>query len=283
MKRQKTAPHEFYFGLMTVLVIALGLMCELPASAQPASPVASKNSTKDGARDGARDGSGQRNGPKTGRPEEAGVTASPETEKEYDQMSRDMIRRFSETYKIGPQDSIAIRVKGQPDYSVEKAKVSPTGTIYHPLLGDILIAGMTLEQAKKQLLTELGEFLVDPVVSVELLEAQSAKVGVLGDVKTPRVIIMTGPMTMLDAITEAGGFTDGARKSNVTLLRQNQTMTVNVKNVLEGKAKPGENIALQAGDTVIVHGGAFKVLPVLSTVTSFASLLSLLKIGAGTK
>jgi hypothetical protein len=66
----------------------------------------------------------------------------------------------------------------------------------------------------------------------------------------------------------------------VTVLRHNQTLKVNVKNILEGKARPEDNIALQAGDTVIVHGNMMKVLPVVASITSFASLLSLIQLGA---
>src|SRR5437867_1903855 len=46
-------------------------------------------------------------------------------------------RAFFETYRVGPEDEIAIRVVGQPDYTLEKAQVSPFGRIYHPLLGDV--------------------------------------------------------------------------------------------------------------------------------------------------
>lgn len=198
---------------------------------------------------------------------------------------RTMVRSFSENYRIGPADSIAVRVKGQPDYSLEKVKVAPTGTIYHPLLGDILVAGFTLDQLKKQLTTELSEYLIDPVVSIELLEAQSAKVGVIGEVKAPKILLMSGPMTIIDAITEAGGFTDTGKKSEVTLLRQNpdgqrSTIKVNMKNILNGKAAPGENLALQAGDTVIVHGNALKAIPLIAGISGFGSLLSFISLGS---
>lgn len=197
---------------------------------------------------------------------------------------RTMVRSFSEKYRVGPADSIAVRVKGQPDYSLEKVKVAPTGTIYHPLLGDILVAGFTLDQLKKQLAAELSEYLIDPVVSIELLEAQSAKVGVIGEVKAPKILLMSGPMTIIDAITEAGGFTDTGKKSEVTLLRQNpdgqrSTIKVNMKNILNGKAAPGENLALQAGDTVIVHGNVLKSIPVIAGISGFGNFLSFLSLG----
>src|SRR5215470_8621324 len=52
-----------------------------------------------------------------------------------DQFFKGIYQEFYDTYRLGPADEIAIRVAGQPDYTLEKAKVSPTGNIYHPLLG----------------------------------------------------------------------------------------------------------------------------------------------------
>jgi protein involved in polysaccharide export with SLBB domain len=103
---------------------------------------------------------------------------------------------------------------------------------------------------------------------------------VIGEVKVPRVLVMTGPLTVLDAIAEAGGFTDLGKRSNVTLLRHNQTLKINVDNILKGRARPEDNIALQAGDTVIVHGNGMKTLSVIASITSFASLLSLIQLGS---
>ena len=80
---------------------------------------------------------------------------------------------------------------------------------------------------------------------------------------------------MLDAISASGGVTDLGKKTNVTVLRQvgegrMQTMTVNVKHILEGKPDAGEeNIALQAGDTVIVHGNFKKTLATITQLTGF--------------
>ena len=154
---------------------------------------------------------------------------------------------------------------GQPDYTLERVKVSPTGSVYHPLLGDLEVAGMTIPQLINRLTKDLSEYLINPKVSVALLEANSAKIGVLGDVVHPGILVMNKPMNVLEAITASGGFADTGSKSGVTVLRQMrdgraQTLKVNVKRILEGKAGAEENIALQAGDTVIVHGNAKKKL-----------------------
>jgi polysaccharide export outer membrane protein len=196
-----------------------------------------------------------------------------------DQFFKGIYREFYDTYRLGPADEIAIRVAAQPDYTLERVKVSPTGSVYHPLLGDIEVAGMTIPRLTRRLTEDLGEYLINPKVSVALLEANSAKIGVLGDIIHPGILIMSKPMNVLEAITASGGVTDTGDKSGVVVLRQlrdgrAQTFKVNVKRILEGKAGPEENVALQAGDTVIVNGNTKKKLAYILSLAGFGSFLS---------
>jgi polysaccharide export outer membrane protein len=214
----------------------------------------------------------------------SGAATSPEADDGA--QVRDIMRRFRDTYRLGPDDELAIRVLKQPDYSIERVKVSPVGSIFHPLLGEIVVAGLTVEQLKKQLTTDLSEYVLDPTVYIELLVAHSAKIGVIGEIARPGIFVMTRPMTVTDAIVEAGGITDLGKKSGVKVVRQTpdgnrQLITVNVKRIFEGKAAPEENIALQAGDTVIVGGNTMKTLAKITSVTGLASLFTFLSIGGG--
>src|SRR5262245_36411820 len=162
---------------------------------------------------------------------------------DYDQFFKGIYQEFYETYRLGPADEIAIRVTGQPDYTIERVKVSPTGSVYHPLLGDVEVAGITIPQLTKRLTQDLSDYLINPKVSVSLLEANIPKIGVLGDVIHPGILIMNKPMTVLEAITASGGVADTGDKSGVIVLRQlrdgrAQTFKVNVKRILQGKAGP---------------------------------------------
>lgn len=186
---------------------------------------------------------------------------------------------FYNTYKLGPDDEIAVRVLSQPDYSLERVKISPVGRIYHPLLGDVQVAGLTVDRLTERLTLDLSQYIINPKISVSLLEAHSAKIGVLGDVSRPGVVLMSGPMTILDAISASGGFTDFGSKSNVTVLRQTgedraRTMKVDVKRILEAKADPEQNIRLQAGDTIIVHGNARKKFSQITSLLGFGQFLA---------
>jgi polysaccharide export outer membrane protein len=205
---------------------------------------------------------------------------------EDDQFFKDLYREFYDTYRLGPGDEIAIRVTGQPDYTLERVKVSPTGSVYHPLLGDVEVAGMTVPRLIKGLTKDLSEYLIAPKVSVALLEANSAKIGVLGDVIHPGILIMNKPMNVLEAITASGGVSDAGDKSGVIVLRQlrdgrAQTFKVNVKRILEGKAGPEENVSLQAGDTVIVNGNTKKKVSYILSLAGFGSFLSFISLGGG--
>ncbi len=193
-------------------------------------------------------------------------------------------RRFNETYRLGPGDEISIRIKGQPEYSLEKTKVTPAGMIYHELLGDVTVVGLTINQVTERLSSDLSEYLKNPQVSVQLIEAVSAKIGVLGEVNRPGIIVMSRPMTLLDAITEAGGFADTGSKSSVEVLRQNhdgshRPMRIDVKKILEGKANPESNLQLQAGDLVVVHGNTKKTLATISTLAGFGSFITFIARG----
>jgi protein involved in polysaccharide export with SLBB domain len=197
---------------------------------------------------------------------------------------KDIYQEFYDTYRLGPTDEIAIRVIGQPDYTLERVKVSPTGSVYHPLLGDVEVAGLTVPQLIDRLTKDLSEYLINPKVSVALIEAGSAKIGVLGDVVHPGILVMTRPMSVLDAIAASGGFTDMGSKSGVTVLRQMRdgaaiTLKVNVKLILEGKAAPEDNIALQAGDIVLINGNAKKKMNTVLSLAGFGSFLSFITSG----
>jgi polysaccharide export outer membrane protein len=188
-------------------------------------------------------------------------------------------QNFNNTYRLGPGDEISIRIKGQPDPALEKTKVSPTGTVYLELLGEVSVAGMTTSQIAQRLTGDLSEYLKNPSVSVQLVDAVSAKIGVLGEVRRPGIIVMSRPMTLLDAITEAGGLTDLGSSSSVEIIRQNPNgsrspMRVNVKKILDGTATPEYNLQMRAGDTVMVHGNSKKTLTTISTVAGLGTFIT---------
>ncbi|HEY6331894.1 MAG TPA: polysaccharide biosynthesis/export family protein [Blastocatellia bacterium] len=190
------------------------------------------------------------------RPAANGAAPAPpgDADNEYYQS---IYTRFYETYRLGPADVIAIRVTGQPDYSFDNVVVSPVGRIYHPLLGDVYVANMNVEEVTEKLTTSLSQFIINPKVSVSLIEANSAKIGVIGEVRKPGIVIMSRPMTLLEAISEAGGATEFGKQSNVTLVRmagdgRMVKREINLKHILQAKGAPEDNLTMYAGDVVVV-------------------------------
>jgi polysaccharide export outer membrane protein len=192
-------------------------------------------------------------------------------------------QNFYNAYRLGPGDVIGIYIEKHPEDSLDKATVSPVGRIYFPLLGDIPVVGKTLPQLQDSFNAAVAEYIKDPRVTLALLEAHSSKIGVLGDVRAPGMIMMTRPTRLLDAITIAGGITDTG-SSRVSILRQYedgrvQVLRADVKKILKGKANPEENLYLRSGDTVIVHGNMFKTVGKITSFVGLASFVSFMARG----
>src|SRR4051812_34286878 len=108
-------------------------------------------------------------------------------------------------FTLGPGDRLEIEVLGDPT-SRTLTVVGPDGKIYFTLLSGIDVWGATLGQAKAMLENELAKYMRDkPQVSIVLRGVESKRVWVLGRVQAPGVYAMTTPMTLLEALSMAGG------------------------------------------------------------------------------
>lgn len=217
------------------------------------------------------------------RPLNPGEAASPTDEAAVQSQINAVYRSFYNSYRLGPGDIVAIYIDKHNEDSVQRVTVSPVGRVYFPLLGDISVVGKTLPQLQEYLTNSVAEFIKEPRVTLALLEAQSAKIGVLGDVKTPGLMVMTRPLRVLDAITLAGGILDTG-SSSVSILRQYedgrvQVLTADVKKILKGKANPEENAFLRSGDTLIVHGNLFKTITRISSLVGVTTLVTFMTRG----
>ncbi len=160
----------------------------------------------------------------------------------------------SDTYVIGPEDVLFIHVWKEDTLS-KTVTVRMDGKISLPLVDDIQASGKTPLLLKENLTKRLQEFLDAPNISVMVMEANSFKVYVSGQVKTPGVIRLRNETTIAQLISMAGGFTDWANQKKITILRKEngreKAITVNYKKIAEGQDL-SSNIVLKAGDTVIV-------------------------------
>jgi len=157
-------------------------------------------------------------------------------------------------YKIGPQDVLRIDVWKEAEIS-RSVPVRPDGKISLPLLNDVQAAGLTAMELANNITEGLKKFITSPQVTVTVSEINSRRVYVTGEVTRPGAFPLLPNMTVLQAVTSGGGFTQFARTKNIYVLRNEggkQTKyPFNYNDVVKGK-RPEENITLQPGDTIVV-------------------------------
>ena len=156
-------------------------------------------------------------------------------------------------YRIGPEDVLDISIWKSPELS-RSVPVRPDGKVSLPLVNDIQAAGLTPEQLRRELTTRLSEFVPAPEVAVIVREVHSAKVAVVGAVRTPGRFELRSPATVLEMIAMAQGFTDFAERYRIVVLRQNGGTTVRIP-FRYTKVEAGtdqDNFALEPGDIIVV-------------------------------
>ena len=121
---------------------------------------------------------------------------------------------------VGPRDEFEVRVMGQADLS-GLFQVSADGSIDYPLVGRIIVQGLEpqeIQTAIRQALIDL-RFFRDPQVTVRVTQYHSKKVSVLGQVQQPGVFDWSEGMTLIQAVSLAGGFGPMAERNGTTLTR----------------------------------------------------------------
>ena len=121
-------------------------------------------------------------------------------------------------FRLGPDDVIEVFVWKEPDLSTTVV-VRPDGKVSLPLIGELPTSGKTAVELQKEIGEKLTQYVSNPVVNVMVKEVNSAKVSVLGEVKTPGIYKIKDRATVLDAIALAGGFTEYAKRNKVTIIR----------------------------------------------------------------
>jgi polysaccharide biosynthesis/export protein len=129
----------------------------------------------------------------------------------------------ADEYRLGGRDVVEVSVFGQPDLSGKYA-LRPDGAVAFPLIGEVKAAGLTAGELETQLRDKLADgFLTNPQVTVKLLEFNSQRVFVMGEVGTPGPLSLNGPLTLLEALSRAGGLTKTAG-SELVVLRSDKPM-----------------------------------------------------------
>jgi len=156
---------------------------------------------------------------------------------------------------LGPGDEVEVMVWRNDDLHVTQ-RISPYGILHYPLAGDITAAGMSISELKGAIRTGLEPYIVDPQVTVSVVTYVDQKVIILGEVNRPGVFPVIGPMTTLEAITAAEGFTLDAARASVILVRGEAGKDLKLARLdIEAAIEEGalqENALLRGGDIIYV-------------------------------
>src|SRR4051812_27476043 len=116
-----------------------------------------------------------------------------------------LLQRPTTDFRLGPGDQLEIEVLGDVG-TRSRATVGPDGKIYFYILPGIDVWGLTLAEARDRIVREMQRFVREQQpVSITLRSVQSQRIWILGRLNRPGVYPMPGPMTLLEAIAEAGG------------------------------------------------------------------------------
>src|SRR3989338_1341091 len=179
----------------------------------------------------------------------------------------------AQEYTIGPGDVLKIVVWGHEDLSREYP-VTQDGYVPFPLVGRVAAIGLTTTQLAQSLRAVLEkDYLVNPQVIVSVKEFLSRKVQVLGEAEKPWLFYLTGPTTLVEILSKAGGVSKNAGKELVLVRTERGAGSVilrmDLRNIQAGDTK--ENIELENGDTIFVpKAQAFYVLGEVKKPGTFA-------------
>jgi protein involved in polysaccharide export with SLBB domain len=165
----------------------------------------------------------------------------------------------AEDTSLGPGDVFEVRVFGEKELT-GKYQVGPDGSIRFPFLGTLAVGGKEADEVAKEISTKLkeGNFLLDPHVSVFVEQTNSKRISVLGAVAKPGTFPIIPGMTVVQAVSNAGGFTPLASKDDTVVTRRVkgklERYRIAVTQVTRGDA---EDFPLRSGDIVFVPERVF--------------------------
>ena len=158
-------------------------------------------------------------------------------------------------YRIGAGDVLQISVWKEPEASVNSTVVRPDGKIGMPLLKEIEVVGMTPAEAEKVITEKLSKLIPAADVTVVVSGINSKKIYMVGAVKKEGPISYTYRMTVMQALSEAGGLNDYAKRKKIYILRtqngKDYKLPFDYEAVLRGE-RMELNVPLLPGDTVVV-------------------------------
>jgi len=164
---------------------------------------------------------------------------------------------FSDDYIVGSGDVLRITVFEHENLGTID-RITENGFVIMPLLGPVKVGGLTVPEVSQKLSSLLADgYLINPMVNVFVEQFRSKSAVVLGHVNTPGLIELSGPTTLLQLLSKAGGLKDGSGDT-ATIKRdkggEKEVIVVDLVSLFEG-GDLANNIAIRDGDTIFVSKG----------------------------
>jgi polysaccharide biosynthesis/export protein len=209
-------------------------------------------------------------------------------------------------YVLGPGDQISIHVVNFEEINDKPISIDLSGSIHLPMVGQIPVSGLTIEQVASQVAKRLETYVKHPDVSVSVTEFRSQPVSIIGAVKNPGVQQVQGQKTLLEMLSAAGGLDSTTAGSTVKITRRLEwgpiplpsavndptqkfsVAQVSVKSLVEAKnpeenilVKPYDVISVPRGETVYVIGEVLKAGGYLLNDNEQVTVLQALSMAGG--
>jgi polysaccharide export outer membrane protein len=180
-------------------------------------------------------------------------------------------------YKLQPSDVVYVKYRYTPEYDATVA-VRPDGFITLPIVGEVKVSGLSVGDARREIVRVASQRLRDPEITLELKEFQRPKFVVGGQVEKPGQFELRGRVTLLEAVAMAGGFKSSAKHSQVVLFRRYDetravTRVINAKELTRPN-KIVEDPDLRAGDLIFVPQNRISKLERLVPFSTIGWLLA---------
>jgi polysaccharide export outer membrane protein len=157
-------------------------------------------------------------------------------------------------YQLNPGDSLLVSV-WKEDALQKEVRILPDGSVTFPLAGRVEVGGLDSIKAAKRISVALKEYIPDPNVTVVITAIEGNRVYVLGKVPKPGPVVMTGPVSVLQALSMAGGLDKFADEGAIKVVRRSgdaqDILPVVYKDLISGRDMT-TNLQLKAGDTLLV-------------------------------
>lgn len=157
-------------------------------------------------------------------------------------------------YTLNPGDQLEISIWKEPDLT-KTVQVRPDGKFSVPLAGEIVAAGRTVAQVQSDITQRLLKYIPEPVVTASLTVLEGNRVYVIGQVTKPGAYVMNPRLSVLQALSVAGGMTPFAAANDILVMRGSgraqRMLPFRYGEVVRGRNLE-QNVMLEAGDVVVV-------------------------------